>query len=63
MNKRIYGLAWNRAIHQVVVASELAKCKRGSPSGSGRLPARRKLLAAALLLACAAPLSLLAGAG
>ncbi len=61
MNKRIYNLVWNKALGQVVVASEFATCKRvgGSSASTGRV-ARHGRLAAALLLAIVAP-AVLAG--
>src|SRR5690348_1772681 len=66
MNKRVYSLVWNRTLHQVVVASELATHRGAGPAASGRtggmVPPRRPL-AAALLLACLAPWPMQALAG
>lgn len=34
MNRRLYSLVWNRAKHQITVASELATCKHGGTNAS-----------------------------
>ena len=64
MNQRIYSLIWNRSLNQIVVASELARCKSGASAASGGATAlRRNLLALALLSAIAVIVPVRAFAG
>lgn len=53
MNKKLYGLIWNRSLRQVVVVSELASVHRGAGSAGGAAGRprgwRRAALAAALV--------------
>src|SRR5690349_11203960 len=58
MNKKIYSLVWNRALRQVVVASELATSHgTGSANGTARYSARELQLGVGVLMGlCAGPL-------
>jgi uncharacterized protein with beta-barrel porin domain len=48
---RIYSLVWNRALHTVQVASELARPARSGGASANAAPARRKPLALACVMA------------